>query len=403
MKPLIVQCTPCNDSGSPRNDRRTLADERRCATSATGAQLRAPLKNLPNVQARSPLPSCPRTRTSAPLPATARKAPGHRHAPTQHERIGIENIDDDRERPPQSTHIVIESRAGLQISASHRFNDCLTRKLHARRSRMVALQSASRHPRLHASALSAPALSSIELLGPRPRQRHVSPFAADSVRAFDQLPVYDQTSAATRTENHREGNSSAGSRAIDDFRQRQAVGIVRKTHLATECRSQVLAKTPSVEIRRVRIAHDAGARRDRTRRSDTDGAASSRLQFHAADELADSANRIVVAAWVRRTHACQKFSFRIQCRHFDLGTAEIDADLNGPSLARHSAIRLRLQIFQWRRSERSHVTVLWMSRLLITSCEAAPRLVSPQVSSGCQEQLYSSCVRSHESRLDIRA
>src|SRR6516164_1531018 len=121
---------------------------------------------------------------------------------------------------------------GMHIRALRPGGDLLRANALARCPRMIRLQAWPRNPCLDASGTAAPADGAWMLIGIRPGQRVVAPFAANSARPVDQGTLAHEPTPAAGAEDHAEHALSAGPGAVHGLRQRKAVGVVGKPHQA---------------------------------------------------------------------------------------------------------------------------------------------------------------------------
>ena len=115
------------------------------------------------------------------------------------------------------------------------------------------------------------------LVGPdaRPGKGIMAPFAGDSVRAGDQISLVDQAAPDAGAKNDAEDAVRPFARAVDGFRKREAVGVVRQAHRSSERGLEILVQLLAKQPDRIGVLDQAGRRRDRARNSDahrTDGA-----------------------------------------------------------------------------------------------------------------------------------
>ncbi len=186
--------------------------------------------------------------------------------------------------------------------------------------------------------MAAPAFGPRPFAFLRPGQRHVPPLAGNAVGAFDQMAIEGDAAAATGADDDGEYALGALGRAIERFGQGQAVGVVSQLDRPAERRFHILMKTTPVEIGRIGVAHDAGPRRGRPRRTDADSHVTQRrvllpgFRLGPPDQVLDQRNGRVVIAGVRLAVARQELAIGGQRRRFDLRAAEIDANIKHPNV-----------------------------------------------------------------------
>src|SRR5206468_11262183 len=84
---------------------------------------------------------------------------------------------------------------------------------------------------------------------PPPRKGVVPPSARHSIRTAVHAAVDCNSPAATSAQNNREDDVLARSRAVRRFRNRQAVSVIRASHLASQRTAQILVERFPVQPR----------------------------------------------------------------------------------------------------------------------------------------------------------
>ncbi len=195
---------------------------------------------------------------------------------------------------------------------------------------IVARQRGPRQERLDAAAPPAVARRPRPLVVRHRRQRIVSPLARDRVRAGDDAAIQHEAAARAGADDDAEDRVSAGRGAIRRFRQREAVGVVGEPYRPAEQAREILAERLAVQPRRVRVFHEAGCGRDRSRDADANRAALARVLLDVVHEAHDRGQGGVVG--VPRRGNAQAHALLAAVPNgdaFDLGAAEVDADSHG--------------------------------------------------------------------------
>src|SRR5262245_17620251 len=125
---------------------------------------------------------------------------------------------------------MIECLAGRRFSGASGANDLLTTQRRTVHACIVPGQSTARDPGLQAAGLAAPALRRVDLFVGRPGKRSVPPLAAYAMGTFDQPALDDDSATTAGTEYCGERDVRADRGAIDEFGERQAVGVVGHAH-----------------------------------------------------------------------------------------------------------------------------------------------------------------------------
>ena len=88
----------------------------------------------------------------------------------------------------------------------------------------------------------------------------MSPFARHEIVAGDDLPVDDQSSAASGPEDHPEDHWLPGTGTIDRLAEREAVRVVRDGDRSVQRTCQIEAQGATVETGGVGVAMKSGLR-----------------------------------------------------------------------------------------------------------------------------------------------
>src|SRR5436305_15310157 len=105
-----------------------------------------------------------------------------------------------------------------------------------------------------------------------PGKRRVAPFGSNAVAPVERAAIDHDAAADAGAENRAEHDARAARRAVDRLGEREAVGVVREAYLAPQASFEVALERLAVVGRVVRVADDAGLRRNHARHADTDRA-----------------------------------------------------------------------------------------------------------------------------------
>ena len=195
-----------------------------------------------------------------------------RQSSAQHDHIGVHDVDHVREAARESILVGLHYRDRIDVAGVGRRGDLRCAQILARSDAKLARQSRSREESLDASGFTAVTWRPGRFIRIRPRQWIVTPFACDAVASRYHAPVDHDSAADSGSDDHAEHHARVARRAIDGFREREAVRVVLDADGAAELRGEIAIQRPSIEHDTVGILDESGARRNRARSSDADRA-----------------------------------------------------------------------------------------------------------------------------------
>src|ERR1700761_5005617 len=136
------------------------------------------------------------------------------YSPANHNHIWIEDVNYVGQSARQTIFEPLNCLRSCPIPRSEICNDLARSLSRARHTFIVPGNSSARDPHLHTSSLPAVACGPRRLLGFRPRQRIVSPFARDSVRPVVDAPLQSHSASASSPQNHTIHKTHPSSSAI---------------------------------------------------------------------------------------------------------------------------------------------------------------------------------------------
>jgi len=142
--------------------------------------------------------------------------------------------------------------------------------------------------------------------------------------SLEDAAVHDDAAASAGADDHAEHDVGALRRAIDGFRQREAVGVVRESHGALERRREIAVQRFADQPGGIRVLHQSRGSRYRTRHADADRARAAELSLKGRDKVTNGAEcRGVITA--RSWHSkSEELGRAIEGDAFDLAAAKVD-------------------------------------------------------------------------------
>src|SRR5205823_1964957 len=171
----------------------------------------------------------------------------------------------------------------------------------ARARAMIPLHAGTGDPRLDAAASPAVAGRTRQLARVGPRQRIVTPLAADQVIAHVDAPVDRDSPADARAEDHAEHAVESSARSVGRLGEREAVRVVHQPHGPTEPLLEHALERRADQPAGVGVLDDPRALRDRAGNADAHRVRLADRALDERDHRLDRAERALVVA--RRAHA----------------------------------------------------------------------------------------------------
>ena len=253
-----------------------------------------------------------------------------RQAAAEDHHVGIEDVHDRRQRARHPVLVAAHRRLGDDVAGGGPGRDLRGVERLTGGALVVAREAGSRQVGLDAPGLPAVARRSRTLVEVGPRQRVVSELARDRVGAGPDPAVHHDPASGAGTHDHAEDGPGAGGGAVHRLRERETVGVVRKTQGPGQHAAQVLGQRPPVQPDRVRVLHEAGSGGDRAGHADAHHRRRPQLALEVLDQGRDrpERRRIVVPG---RGHAAAgpHRSVVFEDGGLDLGAPEVDADPRG--------------------------------------------------------------------------
>ena len=219
---------------------------------------------------------------------------------------------------------------GVGVAGPRGANDLLARAPSTGEKGEVALEAGAGQECLDTPVLPAVALRrGRALLIRHPGERVVAPLAGDLVGSLvDALPDRDAAPYAG-AENHAEHRVEAAARAVDRLGQREAVGVVGDAHRPGEPSLEVREEGPADEPGGVGVLDQSGGVADDAGNADAHGAGAPRFGLDLLDEARDRVEGAgVVVTWRGDPAPDGDGRVRVEADSFDLGAAQINADLH---------------------------------------------------------------------------
>jgi hypothetical protein len=193
----------------------------------------------------------------------------------------------------------------------------------------VALEAGAREPGLHAPRLAAVAgLRVVALLVGHPGERVVAPLPGHLVGTVENPPSHRDPAAHTGAEYDAEDDLRPLSRPVDRLAQGEAVGVVGHPDRASEPRLDVCLERTAVEPDRVGVLDQTGGAGDDPGDADAHRAGPAGLPLQLGDQAGDGVEGAVVVAGGGKPAAGSDDVLGGESDGFDLGPAEVDADLH---------------------------------------------------------------------------
>ena len=263
-----------------------------------------------------------------------------RDAAAEHDHVGIEHVDDSRQPASHAIFVTPEASLGSRVARRGATDDLRRVGLLPAVEKVVTRESGAGQERLDTPG--APAVAG----RPRPLavrcqagpgQRVVAPLAGDGVRARQHPTVHDHAATRAGADDHAEHAARAGSRTVDRFGQREAVGVVGAAHLAPEPCRQVGGEGVTDEPGGVGVLDQTGRRRDHARHPDPDAGAGAGLPLEPLGERRHRLDRRpIIASRGGDSAFGQRGSARIQRNSRDLGPPKVESH---PDPLRHRLTR----------------------------------------------------------------
>jgi len=196
-------------------------------------------------------------------------------------------------------------------------------------SGVITSEGIARHPRLHASELSAVALIPRGFVGRGERKWIVTPLSCGVIWTVMCAPIDRNARASPTGEDHAEHNGVTHTCPVDCLRRCEAVGVVFYSQRPTQHRIQVLHYGLSIYPCGTSTLAESVRGVDRTGNPYSHSAAATGLAFDAFDQGCHSGQTCaVVPAWRGFTDAQQFHAVRLESDDFYLGATPVNADMH---------------------------------------------------------------------------
>lgn len=265
-----------------------------------------------------------------------------RKPPTEHDDVGIEEIDDRSECTGQTLLVPRERPFALRVprggapddlfGGEHetRAADAPRRVAGAEAPRVVCGESGTGEIRFDAATAAAVAGRTGELVGGVRWERVVPPFPGDRVRTEERSATHHHPPSDTGPEDDSEHDFRISGRPIDGLGEREAIGVIGEPNLAPEGAGEVFAQGLSVEPGGVAVLHPPGARGNGPGSAHSDRRCGIESRTETLDEVGKrcQGGRVVVTRGgdsVAPDHG----AIRGEENALDLRAAEVDPDAHG--------------------------------------------------------------------------
>src|SRR6202158_4279263 len=157
-----------------------------------------------------------------------------RCAPAQNNHLRIQKINDLCQTAREPVFESIERGQRGRFSSGAASDNLWTLERYFRRALVIRRKPCPGNPGLNAAISSAVARRSGILFGAHPGQCVVSPFTRHSVPTAVDTAIDGDSSAAARSEDHRENDMLARASSVGRFGNSKAVRVICATHLASQ-------------------------------------------------------------------------------------------------------------------------------------------------------------------------